>query len=124
MKCMERNKTEFYYALFAKYEPGKDEYGNESGEPRIIYSDPVLAKANISPATGDSQIEQFGKDLKYDKVIVLDDIKCPIDENTVLFVDKFPDRDKEGNLLYDYIVKKIAKSLNSVSIAISKVNVS
>ena len=70
MKCLERNKTEFYYALFVDDEPGKDEYGNESGEPRIIYSEPVLAKANISPATGVSQVEQFGKDLKYDKVIV------------------------------------------------------
>lgn len=124
MKCLERNKTEFYYALFVDDEPGKDEYGNESGEPRIIYSEPVLAKANISPATGVSQVEQFGKDLKYDKVIVLDDTDCPIDENTVLFVDKLPARDKDGNLLFDYIVKKIAKSLNSVSIAISKVDVS
>ena len=79
MKCLERNKTEFYYALFVDDEPGKDEYGNESGEPRIIYSEPVLAKANISPATGVSQVEQFGKDLKYDKVIVLDDTDCPID---------------------------------------------
>jgi hypothetical protein len=124
MKCLERNKTEFYYALFVDDEPGKDEYGNESGEPRIIYSEPVLAKANISPATGVSQVEQFGKELKYDKVIVLDDITCPIDENSVLFVDKQPEKDDDGNLLFDYIVKKVARSLNSVSIAISKVVVS
>ena len=124
MKCLERNKTDFYYALFVAKEPGKDEYGNESGEPRIIYSEPVLAKANISPATGVSQVEQFGKELKYDKVIVFDDVNCPIDENTVLFVDKLPTRDEDGNLLFDYIVKKIAKSLNSVSVAISKVDVS
>jgi hypothetical protein len=124
MKCLERNKTEFYYALFVDDEPGKDEYGNESGEPRIIYSEPVLAKANISPATGVSQVEQFGKELKYDKVIVLDDITCPIDENSVLFVDKQPEKDDDGNLLFDYIVKKVARSLNSVSIAISKVAVS
>ncbi len=124
MKCLERNKTEFYYALFVDNEPGKDEYGNESGEPHIIYSEPILAKANISSATGVSQTEQFGTDLNYDKVIVLDDMNCPIDENSVLFVDKFPAKDDDGNLLYDYIVKKIAKSLNCISIAISKVNVS
>ena len=124
MKCLEKNKVVFYYALFVSDEPGKDEYGNESGEPHSIYSEPVSAKANISPATGVSQVEQFGRDLKYDKVIVLDDTNCPIDENTVLFVDKLPARDKDGNLLFDYIVKKIAKSLNSVSIAISKVDVS
>jgi hypothetical protein len=81
-------------------------------------------KANISTAIGVSEVEQFGKDLKYDKVIVLDDIDCPIDENSVLFVDKLPESDDEGNLLFDYIVKRVAKSLNSVSIAISKVAVS
>ncbi len=58
------------------------------------------------------------------KMIVLDDITCPIDENSVLFVDKQPEKDDEGNLLFDYIVKKVARSLNSVSIAISKVAVS
>ena len=84
----------------------------------------MLTKANISPATGVSQVEQFGKELKYDKVIVLDDITCPIDENSVLFVDKQPEKDDDGNLLFDYIVKKVARSLNSVSIAISKVEVS
>ena len=48
---------------------------------------------------------------------------CPIAEDTVLFVDKNPEY-KDGKPLYDYIVKRVAKSLNSISIAISKVNVS
>ena len=124
MKCMERNKSTFHYALLVAVEHGKDEYGNESGEPHAVYSEPVMMRANISPAMGDSQVEQFGRELKYDKVIVLDDISCPIDENSVLCVDKLPELDDEGNLLFDYIVKKVAKSLNSVSIAISKVAVS
>ncbi len=123
MKCLERNKTVFYYALYVGKEPIKDEYGNESGEAKIIYSAPVKIKANISPATGSSQIEQFGNSLNYDKIIVLDDISCPIDENSVLFIDKEPETDEEGNLLFDYVVKKIAKSLNSIAIAVSKVNV-
>ena len=52
-----------------------------------------------------------------------DDINCPIAEDTVLFVDKKPEYDGEKPM-YDYIVKRVAKSLNSISIAISKVNVS
>lgn len=58
----------------------------------------------------------------------------PIDEYTVLWVDTVPTVDEDGVLAvnengeiltpHDYIVKKVAKSLNSVSIAISKVNVS
>lgn len=124
MKCLERNKSTFFYALYSHKEPLKDEYGNSTTELKVFYEEPVECRANISPATGASQVEQFGSSLKYDKVIVIDDINCPIDENTVLFVDKAPSRDEEGNLLFDYIVKKIAKSLNSVAIAISKVEVS
>lgn len=123
MRCLERNKRAFYYALYLRKESLKDEYGNESSELKVIYSEPKMLKANISPASGDSQIEQFGNSLKYDKVIVLDDTDCPTDENTVLCVDMQPAYDGEGNLLFDYVVKKIARSINSVSIAISKVNV-
>lgn len=57
-----------------------------------------------------------------------------IDEYTVLWVDKTPQVDETGALVtnddgevitpHDYIVKKVAKSLNSVSVAISKVTVS
>lgn len=79
--------------------------------------------ANISPASGAAQVEQFGQFVSYDKVIVTDDMSCPISEDTVLFVDKEPEYDGKKPL-YDYVVKRVAKSLNSISIAISKVNVS
>lgn len=124
MRCMERNKRTFYYALFKEEVSHTDEDGNESGEPMPVYETPVEMRANVSPATGNSNIEQFGNDLKYDKVIVTDDLSCPIDENSVLFVDAPPREDADGNLLFDYVVKKIARSLNSISIAISKVEVS
>jgi hypothetical protein len=79
-------------------------------------------------------------------VIFTRDTDCPIDENTVLFVEKAPEYTEiqtheiiEGNALFaddevvtvtyrqpkfDYIVKRVAKSLNGVLIAISKVKVS
>ncbi len=124
MKCLERNKQDFYYLLFEKKEEIKDEKGRRTGESRIVYRNPVKFRANISAAKGETSTEQFGSDLKYDKVIVIDDINCPIDENSVLFVDKAPEVDSEGNPSFDYIVKKVARSLNSVSLAISKVSVS
>lgn len=121
MKCLTRNKTKFHYSLLTDTEEILDEYGNESGESRLVYGEPVSAYANISPAKGTAQNEQFGNDLKYDKVIVTDDINCPIGEDSILFIDKTPECDDDGNYLYDYIVKGIAKSLNSVSIAVEKV---
>ena len=81
--------------------------GYETGQMSVKYKDAVKMRQFVS----------------YDKVIVTDDMDCPIAEDTVLFVDKNPEY-KDGKPLYDYIVKRVAKSLNSISIAISKVNVS
>ena len=124
MRIMERNKRTFWYCLYDRKEPIIDEDGNETGEEQIVYKAVQSLRANISAASGSSQVEQFGNLAGYDKVIVLDDTSCPIDENTVLFIDKEPEYGEDGNPLYDYRVKRVAKSLNSVSIAATKVSVS
>lgn len=146
MKALVRNKQKFYYALYVGSEPIIDEYGNETGDQIVTYSAPVEMWANISPATGFSQTEQFGGLDSYDKVIVTDDLTCPIDEHSVLFIEIEPETTTaatheviESNTVlgddeivqktmevpkYDYIVKRVAKSLNSISIAIRKVDVS
>lgn len=121
---MERNKTPLYYCLYRGEQPVRDDEGNETGEKQILYSSPVSLSANISPATGNTSVEQFGNSVQYDKVIVLDDTDCPIDENTVLFIDRDPKFDADGNPLFDYIVRRVARSLNSISIAISRAEVS
>lgn len=124
MRCLERNKTRFHYALFLRKEPIIDDYGNDSGEYRVIYQAPVEMKANVSAATGEAQVEQFGNLLLYDKVIITDELDCPVDEHSVLCIDSPPSYDTNGNLIFDYIVTKVARSLNTVSFAISKVKVS
>ena len=123
MKIMSRNKRPFWYLLYQGTELGTDANGYETGEKSVKYAGPVKMEANISPAAGYAQIQQFGQFISYDKVIITDDMTCPIDENAVLFIDKKPEY-KDGRPLYDYVVKQIAKSLNLVSIAVSKVNVS
>lgn len=124
MKCLERNQKKFYACQFQGETDLLDANGDYTGEKTVSYSEPLALKGNISPATGRTSTEQFGNELQYDKVIVLDDPNCPVNESSVLFVDKAPSFDTDHQPLYDYIVKKIARSLNSVSIAISKVEVS
>ena len=125
MKIMERNKRPLWYLLYDRKAPAVDAEGNETGEEIIVYKPAVVLRANVSPASGSSQIEQFGNLAGYDKVIVTDDMTCPIDENTVLFVDKEPEyREADGKPLYDYIVKRVAKSLNIIAYAVTKVSVS
>ena len=124
MRTLKRNQRKFWYCLYKGYEEVVDEYGNLSGEKRVLYEDPVPMLANVSPATGQSNTEQFGNLDNYDKVIVTDWLDCPIDENSVLSIDKPPEHNTDGDLMYDYTVRRVAKSINSVSIAVSKVNVS
>lgn len=129
MRSLERNKRPFWYCTYDKKEKILDEYGNDTGEYNVSYSEPVKMQGNISAATGYAQTEQFGNLDNYDKVIVLawpenkmDEF--PIDENSVLFIDKEPEHNLENDLMYDYVVRRVAKSLNSISIAARKVSVS
>ena len=133
MRCLARNKRIFFYALHNGQTELIDEYGNATGQYKVSYTDPVETKGNVSAAQGEMQTRQFGESETYDKVIVLDNPNVPIDEYSILWVDSQPELTEDGHLVlndkgevktpHDYIVKKVARSLNSVSIAISKVTV-
>ncbi len=134
MRCMQRNKIVFYYALFSERVPIVDEYGNATGEYDVRHGNPVKSSANISAAKGETQTRQFGENVSYDKVIAMDNDSPPIDEYSILWIDTMPELNADGSLAvdsegkvktpHDYIVKKVARSLNSVSYALSKVSVS
>ena len=124
MRCLGRNKTAFYYALYTGQTEIIDEYGNATGQYSVNYGDPIKALGNVSAAQGEMQTRQFGDSESYDKVIVLDDVNTPIDEYSILWVDTPPEMvGGSTDTPHDYIVKKVARSLNSVSIAVSKVRV-
>ena len=120
MRCMNRNKVTIFYCLYEKDVPLRDTDGNLTGEKYSGYGEPVALRCNVSPAKGNAQVEQFGNLDSYDKVIVTEDVNCPIDESSVLFVDK-PVECTEDGPVYDYKGDRVAKSKNSISYAISKV---
>jgi hypothetical protein len=133
MKCMDRNRVKFFYALYENRVPITDEYGNVTGEYEVLHGNPIEFFANVSAAQGEATTRMFGDNESYDKIIVMDNESPSLDIYSVLWVDTVPLLDNTGALAldesgkvitpYDYIVKKVAKSLNSVSIAISKVAV-
>lgn len=134
MRCLLRNKSRFYYALYAGKGPVIGENGKPTGEKELKYENPVEYYANISAARGTTQAEQFGENEQYDKVIVLDDVSIPIDEYSVLWIDTVPELAEDGSLAVDeegdvktphnYTVTRKAVSINSVSLAVRKVDVS
>lgn len=124
MKLMKRNLKPIWYALFDSKEPITDEDGYETSEVHINYREPVKLLCSVSPAKGYAQGAMFGNLESYDKVLITDDVSCPIDENTVLFIDREPTFNQDGTPAFDYVVRRVAKSLNNISYAVSKVNVS
>ena len=104
MRCLKRNKQKIYYALH--------------GEP------PVEIYANVSAATGNTYAYEFGNNILYHKVIQIEDINTPIDEHTVFCIDKEPTYNEDNELVYDYITKRVVKSLNNVRVAVARVDVS
>lgn len=124
MTGLVRNKRTFWYCPYQGEEPLYDEWLNQTGESRIVYGEPVEVKANISPASGVAQTEMFGNLENYDKVISPLPVDFPLTENDVLFIDKEPENDKDGNPKFDYKVRRIARSLNYTAVAVTKVNVS
>ena len=125
MRTLNRNKIRIYYANYHDKTPIKDEYGNLTGEYKITYDDPVAVMANVSAARGESTTRQFGEDVSYDRIIILDDPSFPIAETSILWIDTPLEIAEDGTTKtpHDYIVKQVAPSLNSVSIAVSKVSV-
>lgn len=141
-----RNESTFWYCLYDRRINVVNELGKRTGERIAVYKAPVSMRANVSPATGISSTEIFGNLDNYDKVIVTTDLNCPIDENSVLFIDKdvsfteawTTDYQESDTVLgddtatpvkvrvpaYDYVVRRVARSLNSISIAVRKVTVS
>lgn len=120
MKTMKRNQTTIYYANYEGLtdKTVTDEWGNvlKSGESVVNYSEPIAIDLVVSASTGMVAEELFGSLQDYDKILFTEK-GCEINENSVLWIDATTDGP------HDYIVKKVARSLNFVAYAISRVEV-
>lgn len=117
MRNLKRNEIGFFYALLLSDADRVDQSGKRTGERTKTYDDPVFMKANISPATGYSNLEIFGKDTDYSKVICTTDLDCPITEESILWI--YDGLEEDSTLPpYNFTVSKVAKSLNSILYAV------
>lgn len=125
MKTLLRNKQVFWYSNILSTSRLTDEYGNETGELAVEYSAPVSLEANISAARGTTELDAFGINTNYSKTIVTDLLTTPIDKSTIIWIDNEPDENGEsGKIKHNYVVVAVAKSLNSLTIAVKEVSVS
>lgn len=125
MRSLEINKRTFWYALYLGSKPLCDSDGNYTGERSILRTEPRKYRANVSPpvttnisrSVSTSKPGDYGNVIDYDKVIVTSDMSCPIDEGAVLWIDNAPG----DGVPYDYVVRRVLKTLNSIAIHITKV---
>lgn len=130
MRCLARNKIPFFFANLSKIKEIRDEYGNLTGESALIYTKPRMLFANIAPPSGDASADAFGTNIVYDRIVIMD-MPCPINVDSVLWIDHFPALEDDGSLSVDengepitkpdYVVRRVAESLNFVRIAIERV---
>ena len=121
MKTLKRNQTTIYYAKYLSTADSviEDEYGNplETGEKILTRTEPTPIDLVVSPATGIVAEELFGGLQDYDRILITEK-GCEIDEHSILWINASPEEP------HDYIVKRVARSLNFVAYAVSKVEVS
>lgn len=132
MRTMTRNRQVFWEAKLLGAEMGQDADGNYV-EETFTYSKPSEHNAPITAASGEAQTQLFGANEVYDKVITLNLGEDYLDIASVLWIDTPIELDENGNLKknakgevitpYNYVVVKVAKSLNFISVAIRKVDV-
>lgn len=115
MRMLQRNQRTLFYANPTEVlAPIMDEYGNETGEVSEVYTEPVEIKLNISAAVGQEAIEVFGSETSYTRVIAAD-ASCPIVERARVWYQRSTTQP------HNYVVRKVADSLNSKLLALSEV---
>lgn len=120
MRNLRRNCQTFYYSLYVGKEYRTDENGYRTAEKILTYGLPTKASAAISPRTGQTDAQLFGKELNYERVIYTTE-KLPIDEYSLLYIEAEPNFDNYvDGLQADYQVIRVATYLNQFIYALRK----
>ena len=109
MRCLARNKTNVIYQLYLGETEKIDSDGLYTGEKVPNYSDPVTIRASVSAARGTADLDQFGINVPYTNTVIVDDVACPIAEDSRLEIGGEP-----------YAVLLVAKSLNHITYAVQR----
>lgn len=120
MRSLNRNESTIYYALYTGDTEAVDSDGLYTGDTVGSYAAPVAIRASVSAARGTSEVDLFGVNVSYSKTVIVDDMSCPIDEHSRLWIDCSPNTGDDHN----YEVVLVAKSLNHITYAVRKVDFS
>lgn len=116
MRCLEKNKQTIYYRTFnAITEIGDSTAYTEtivSREKTIAYNPYQTMKASISPASGNVTLEGNGIVKDYTHIMITDNMACPINVDTLVWVNRTP---TSTSLDADFRITRVSKSLNHIT---------
>lgn len=141
MMTLNQNKQKLYYALLDNVVPiyetdddgntiyYEDEEGNkiplETGDTKIIYSNPVEFYGNIAMSGGEVEVQEFGLNLAdYEAILVLDKNTLPLTETSLIWQNTKPKFNQDETLdenSADYKIVKINSSNNYDKYVLSRV---
>lgn len=119
MQNLARNEFTVWFQVYTGQVEIEDEYGNKTGSFTPTYGPLQSAQLMVSPNKGDATLEVFGALLDYDRAMTTADTTCPINEQTILWLDG---ASTDGP--YTHYVKKRAPWKNSLAFAVKQVEVS
>lgn len=116
MRTLRRNKQTIHYAVFSGVTAVTDSNGLHTGEYEPSYGTITEAKMYVSPATRKATLEMFGITGSFDKILITDDMSCPISDTSIVWIDA------PTTKANDYVVVRVAKSLNHITYAVTQVD--
>ena len=115
MRSLQRNWRDVYYAVPERKENIVDEYGNDTLETKVIYSDPTAVRVNVSANVGQEAVNVFGTLTGYNRTVTYCGTECPIVEGSIIWFGV------EISGPHNYLVVKVADSKNGYLIALREV---
>jgi len=121
MRCLAINKRTIWYATYKSYAETSSS-GIYSREKVVSYNMPVQMKINFSPANGLVALEGNGISSDYTHVMVTDNMSCPIDTDTLIWVDRTPTiTGQTFTKDADYRVTYVSRSLNHIKYGLREI---
>lgn len=124
MQCLYQNKQTIYYATYSGSTTAYDADYNVSGEnvthlqPTAIDMHVSFSKGSIDSSRGRAHLNEYGIDTAYVVTLVTDDMNCPIDETSVLWINRDPTE------AYNFVVVRRIPSLSNIAYVCKQVDVS
>lgn len=118
MHTVARNRSSVNYKTYSSKTALVDANGYKTGEYTLTYSALKQTQLVLSPAKGYADLKPFGVGVDYELVGVTCDMSCDLDEASIVWVNNAT-TDK-----HDYAVVAVRKSINHISYALKKVELS